>query len=488
MKPMSLAKKAIRKYTELPVPVKASLWFMMCSVVQKGISFFTTPIFTRLMTTEQFGQFTLYNSWVPIICIFATLNLQYGSFNTAQIKFSDDRKAYTSSTQGLVTLLCGLMLVLFFLFRNTLSSLLELPVVILLTMVAHVWGQFVVNLWLSNRRFDYNYKAMVAFILPTSVLSQVVSLVCVIGSADKGYARILGMAIIEFLLGIIIYIYNHKQGKKFCVKQYWKFALGFNLPLIPYYLSQIVFSTSDRIMISNLAGTDKAGIYGLGHSIAFLLTFVISAIRNAYTPRFFQKEKENDGQAIHKTNKQLMLLMAAMLFAFIFVAPELLWIMGGQTYYEAIWIIPPLIAGLLFEFFTDFSVNILFYHEKKWVLVLSTIGCAIVNIVLNYFGIQLWGYFVAGYTTLISYILFWFFLDIAGRRVCRQHGMDAPAFLCTKQQFAIGGVFLLLTGLCLIMYLHNYIRYGVFALLLIALLVFHKKVIAAVKSVLSSKQ
>ena len=240
MKPMSLAKKAIRKYTELPVPVKASLWFMMCSVVQKGISFFTTPIFTRLMTTEQFGQFTLYNSWVPIICIFATLNLQYGSFNTAQIKFSDDRKAYTSSTQGLVTLLCGLMLVLFFLFRNTLSSLLELPVVILLTMVAHVWGQFVVNLWLSNRRFDYNYKAMVAFILPTSVLSQVVSLVCVIGSADKGYARILGMAIIEFLLGIIIYIYNHKQGKKFCVKQYWKFALGFNLPLIPYYLSQIV--------------------------------------------------------------------------------------------------------------------------------------------------------------------------------------------------------------------------------------------------------
>lgn len=488
MKPITLAKKAFRKYTELPVPVKASLWFMMCSIVQKGISFFTTPIFTRLMSTEQFGQFTLYNSWVPIICIFATLNLQYGSFNTAQVKFADDRKAYTSSIQGLVTILCGLLFVLFFLFRETLSSLLDLPVIILLAMVAYIWGQFVVNLWLSNRRFDYNYKAMVAFILPTSVLSQLVSLLCVISTDEKGYARILGLAAMELVLGVIIYIYNHKQGKKFCVKNYWKFALGFNLPLIPYYLSQIIFSTSDRIMISELAGTDKAGIYGLAHNIAFLLTFVISAIRNSYTPRFFQKVKANDGQTIHKTNNQLMLLMAAMLFAFIFVAPELLWIMGGEAYYEAIWIIPPLIAGLLFEFFTDFSVNILFYHEKKWMLVLSTIGCAVVNIVLNYFGILRWGYFVAGYTTLISYILFWIFLDIAGRHVCKKNGMDHKAFLCTKQQITIGSVFLLLTAGCLVMYLNNYVRYSIFALIVIALLVFHKKVITTVKSVLSSEK
>ena len=43
---------------------------------------------------------------------------------------------------------------------------------------------------------------------------------------------------------------NYKQGKKFFSKKYWKYALKFNIPLIPYYLSQVVFNTSDRIMIS----------------------------------------------------------------------------------------------------------------------------------------------------------------------------------------------------------------------------------------------
>lgn len=82
--------KFINKYRNMPLPVRASFWFVVCSVLQKGISFFTTPIFTRLLSTEQYGQVTLYSSRAAIVCIFTTLNLQYGSFNTAQVKFQDD--------------------------------------------------------------------------------------------------------------------------------------------------------------------------------------------------------------------------------------------------------------------------------------------------------------------------------------------------------------------------------------------------------------
>ena len=43
------------KYRSLSVQAKAALWFTICSFLQKGISFITVPIFTRLMSTEEYA-------------------------------------------------------------------------------------------------------------------------------------------------------------------------------------------------------------------------------------------------------------------------------------------------------------------------------------------------------------------------------------------------------------------------------------------------
>ncbi len=472
------------KYNQLSVPVKASLWFIGCSVVQKGMAFFTTPIFTRLMSTEHYGQFTLYTSWFNIITIFVTLNLQYGTFNTAQVKFSDDRKAYTSSIQGLVTVISLLALCLFALCGNLFESIIELPIILLLLMLLHIWGQFAINLWMSGKRFDYGYKSMIALTLFQTAVGMGVGLLFVANSAERGYARILATILVEVTFGLGLFIYNLIRGKKFFVKEYWKFGLGFNVPLIPYYLSQVVFNQSDRIMISKMEGNDKAGIYGLAHNNAFLLSFIISAIRNAYIPKFFQNIKINNSTATKRDISKLILVVAALLLLFIFVAPELLWIMGGEAYMEAIWIIPPLVAGLLFEYFTDFSVNILFFYEKKWLLVLSTVGCAVANIILNYFGILLFGYQATAYATLVAYILFWLLLDCSARKICKRHGMDADGFLCSKLQLAIGSGFLALSAGCLLLYHSVYLRYGVFLAAMVVLFLLRKKLMPFIKDML----
>ena len=66
------------KYGKISIPVKASLWFVICSILQKGIALITVPVFTRLMTTEQYGFFSTYTSWYSIILVFTSLNLYYG--------------------------------------------------------------------------------------------------------------------------------------------------------------------------------------------------------------------------------------------------------------------------------------------------------------------------------------------------------------------------------------------------------------------------
>ena len=78
--------KIIQKYKNSNVAIKAALWFTICNLLQKGITMISMPIFTRLLSTEQYGVLTIYNSWYSIISIIVTLNLAGGViFNARQI-------------------------------------------------------------------------------------------------------------------------------------------------------------------------------------------------------------------------------------------------------------------------------------------------------------------------------------------------------------------------------------------------------------------
>ena len=59
------------------------------------------------------------------------------------------------------------------------------------------------------------------------------------------------------------------KGKKCFNKEYWRYALSFNLPLVPYYLSQIIFNQSDRLMINSMTGKGEAAMYGVAYQLAF---------------------------------------------------------------------------------------------------------------------------------------------------------------------------------------------------------------------------
>lgn len=71
-------KKYLQQYRNLPVQMKASLWFLICSFMQKGIATITTPIFTRILTTAEYGQYSVFNSWMQIITPIVCLNLYAG--------------------------------------------------------------------------------------------------------------------------------------------------------------------------------------------------------------------------------------------------------------------------------------------------------------------------------------------------------------------------------------------------------------------------
>lgn len=416
------------KWNRIPITVKVSIAYAVCSILQRCLSFITLPLFTRLLTTEQYGQYTIYQSWQGILSIFLTLNLAYGSFSTAMVKFEDDRDGYISSIEGICLMLSLVFLAIYLPFQALWNKLFELPTLFILIMVLALLVDTATQLWCGKMRFQFKYKAVVTLTLAISITSPVLAYILVVNSTEKGYARILGYAIITIIVGLFFYIFNIIRGKKFFNKAYWKYALRFNVPLIAYYLSQVVFNQSDRIMISHMVGTDKAAVYGVAYALATILTFVLNAINNSYVPWYYGKIKDGKQEENRTISTGIALLMAVLLSVVIWFAPEIIKVLASAQYMEAVYVVPPVAVSILLLLYSQFFINVEFYYEEKKSLVWASIGAALANLILNWIFIKWFGFIAAAYTTLVSYILFAFANYLAMRRVLKKKEMRDNAY------------------------------------------------------------
>lgn len=480
--------KLKEKYNSLSVQVRATVWFLVCSILQKGISVITTPIFTRLLSTEEYGDYTVFNSWLTVITAIVTLSISSGAFYImGVVKFKEDQKAFSSSMQGLILVLCSVWTVIYLLFHDFWNELLSLTTVQMLAMFVMIWATASLQLWMTEQRNAYRYRAMIIVTLIVSVMKPVVGIILVINAEDKVTARILGLALVELVGYSWCFFVQMHHGKKFFSKYYWKYAITFNLPLLPHYLSQTILTSADKIMIQNMVGSSEAGIFGLAYSIATFMQLVNDALGKTVSPWIYQKINEKKYDQISKAIYPSLILIAVADLLLIAVAPEIVAIFATDEYQDAIYIIPPLTMSLYMQFlYTCFAPFEFSYDKRAWTT-FTTVLSAVLNIVLNWIFIELFGYFIAGYMTLICYtlsaVLHYFFMN----KVCKTY-MDGVKPLSAKVLLLISIAFLVIGFLYIPMYSNWIVRYAFTILLIVIVISQHKKIIPIMKELIGNRK
>jgi len=416
------------KFNNIPQTVKVSTAYAVCSILQRCLSFFTMPLFARLLSEEQYGLYIVYQSWAGILTIFITLNLAYGSFSKAMVKFEHDRDGYIASVQGICFVLSVVFLLIYLPLSKCWNLLFELPTSLICVMVAEIVSSTSILLWSGKKRFEFKYKSVVAVTLLMSFASPILAFFLVTNTENKGEARIIGYAFITIAFGVVFFVINCIRGKKIFNKEYWKYGLGFNIPLLAYYLSQVIFNQSDRIMIDHMVSREKADLYGVAYSVAMLLTFVLNAINNSYVPWFYQTIKNKETEKNKRVSLLISILIAFLLCGVIWFAPEIIYIIGDNTYTEAVYVVPPVAVSLLLLFFSQLFINVEFYYEEKKKLVYASLFAAIFNIASNLVFIPVFGYVAAAYTTLVSYLIFAFSNYIAMKKVLKENKIEDTAY------------------------------------------------------------
>lgn len=405
MKMNTIFQKCWDRYKTFPASAKASIWFVFCSILQKGIQFITVPIFTRTLSTEQYGQFTLYQSWLNIITIFASLMLYSSVFNNGMLKYGKQKDRFISSLQGLSTTCTVLLFFVYMLGADFWDTLLGLPRVVMLSMFVEMLFYPALQYWSMRQRYEFKYRALVTVSLAISVLNPLLGLLAVYATEEKGIARILSVSLLNAGIGLLFYIHNFFKGKRFFTREYWKFALGFNLPLIPHFLSTVIFSQSDRIMIEKMFGATPMAIYSLAYSLGVVMSIIYTAITDSLVPWIYQKCQVAAYDQINHVATRITILVALITLVPIALSPELVAIMGTEEYAPAMWGVPPVAIASYLSFLCTLFTNIEFYYEKsKSVMVVSCIS-ALINVVLNLILMPIFGYLAAAYTTTICYII-----------------------------------------------------------------------------------
>lgn len=475
-----IIKNLLNKYKSIPVAAKASLWFAVCSIVQKGISLITIPLFTRLLTTEQYGEFSVYQSWYQIINVFATLNLSLGVFNNGMTKYPAERSKYMSAMQGLSTVVTTLLFCVYLPFKDFINEFTGLSTLLMITIFAECLMIPALSFWTARQRYDFKYIALVVVTVGVAVLSPVLGLIAVNLTEEKGVARILSAALVNVCVGLFFYVLNISRGKKIFVKEYWAFALKFNIPLVPHYLSQIVLSHSNRIMIERMFGETEVAIYSVAYSLSIIMNIVTNSINSSYIPWTYHKMKENNIAPLKKNTSLLLLGVAALSLLPVLLAPELMRIVAPPEYAQGVWIIPPVSTSVYFMFLYSLFGNIEFYYEKtKFVMIASTIS-AVANIGLNLIFMPKFGYLTAGYVTLVCYIIYTLAHYTFMRKVCKEK-LNIKSVYNDKLIVLITVVYLGCTALAMSLYNLVIVRYVVLLIAFIIIAIKRKKLIEMTK-------
>ena len=228
--------------------LKASAFYLVGNLFNKALAFFTIPIFTRLLTTSEYGISQTYLSWVSILTLIVGMSLG-NSIRTAYIDFGDDIEGYMSSIYGL-SLLSFVGSSALIITGMLIWS--DIDIVLVICCLMQSYFQFVSTAMTTKYMMKVDYIKKTLLLALPNLTIQVAAIITILNmhGDNKYMGYIIPYAAVYTIVGIYFVIASFIRGKKVFNKLYWKYALTYSLPLIFHGLSLVLLSSSDRIMMT----------------------------------------------------------------------------------------------------------------------------------------------------------------------------------------------------------------------------------------------
>lgn len=381
--------------------LKIGTFYLLANIFSKAIDFFLLPVFTDLYSTAEYGVVSTYISYVNIISVFISLSLG-NSLRAAVIDFKEKLDEYMSS-----------IIVLKFLIAVAMTGVVSVTSKILVPeqyrfllgyCLLHAFFESVTSMLTLRYMLESKYVKKTMLTVMPNLIAIPISILLIQSMDDERYmGRILGICGMAVIVGLLCMIWILIKGRFVVKVEYWKYAFHFSLPLIFHSLSLVILNQIDRTMLTSMSGVSETGVYSVALSFGTIAVAFGNAMENTWTPWFYNKMGKNEEDSVNHIAPLYTWTTALLAFGVMFLSPEVIKYFINEEYWEAIKIVPLIVAGYFFESIRALSANTLYYTKKTSMIAISSFFAAVINLVLNYFFIASYGVAGAAFTTLIAH-------------------------------------------------------------------------------------
>ena len=381
--------------------VKAGIWYTVGNFVNRGIAFLSTPIFTRLLTKEDYGEFSNFTAWAEMLMVFTSLDM-YASINRAYQDYEEDFDTYMSTISWLSISFSAFCYLAVWLFRGWAVELFGMSLSYINMLFIYLIFAPASQLFLTWQRIRGKYKTAIFVSLGSALLSLGLSLLMVLTFQNKVLGRLVGYVLPVVMINAVLYGFFLSRGKHF-IREKAKYALALAVPLIPHHLSGSILAKSDQFMIRRYCGSADLAVYSFAYDCSLVVSILSTSINQAYVPWLYRKLKENEFDEIDRQARRLLILFLLLVLGIMLLVPEMAYILGSGKYTDSVYMIPVIMGGYCLRFLYTYYVNIELFCKKSLAISLATIFAAAINVGLNLLWIPQYGYQAAAFTTIIGF-------------------------------------------------------------------------------------
>ena len=396
---------------------KSTLIISIGTFLPKLASFITLPILTGCLTQEQYGTYDIITVLVSLYLPSLTLQVKSAAFRFL-LDVREDKnkqKKIITNIMSMTVLISVISLLILFIFLPGTSPAVRLWI------CGYYFADILVNTVRQiarglGKNIDYSISAII------SAFGKMIFAVIFVWGLKWG---LLGGTIALCLASLLSFIYISCRLKvwkyidlKLNDKNIIKSILSYSWPIVPNEMSLWVMNMSDRLIVTEVLGVTVNAVYAAATKIPQLINLAQSALNLAWQECAALSVKDKDSADYYTEMFNTMLKLQGGVFGVVIgSAPILFKILIKGSYEEAYAQIPILCASLFFSGMAIYLGGIYLAFKASKNVGFTTIGAAVINIIVDISLINFIGLYAASVSTLVSYICLFIFRSVNIRKL-----------------------------------------------------------------------
>ena len=384
---------------------KNTLIITIGKICTQLISFFLLPLYTGILSTEEYGTVDLLNTLVSLLLPIVTFQVEQALFRELiEVRDNEESKEKIISS-GVITVIfqCIIYLIIFTLISPFINN--NYKFFLATNVVAYIFlslFQQIARGFGDNKRYSIGSFISALFTIIFNVLFLVV---IKLGAYGMLLGTMSGQLIASIYLFITLKLYKYikiKEYRKDIIKKLWKYSI----PLIPNAISWWVFNASNRVIATTFLGIDQNGILAASLKFSSVYITFYNIFNMSWTESISVAANDKDvNNYFNKMFNIILNLFTAMGIGIIACIPFVFPLMINEKFGSGYELVPISILGSLFNVVVGL-ISVIYVAKKNTKAIANTsVVSAIINILIHLALVKFMGLYAAVISTFASYFI-----------------------------------------------------------------------------------